>query len=121
MKYTVLTAAAIILFIACKKKETTEPEAAACPAISSSVVPAVVIDSFKSRYPSDSVLTWFRKDSIGYCAYFIMPVAQQTLAEFSNDGSFVQEEIDINHDGNFEDSTGESPKNTTGCECVIPE
>jgi len=121
MKYAVSIAGVIIIFIACRKKENNEPETVACPVINSYAVPALIVDSFSMRYPLDNVITWFRKDSIGYCAYFVDTTGKQILAQFGNDGGFVLQEIDLNHDGNFEDSTGQPIKGAEGCECMIPE
>lgn len=124
MKIILLVFSVVGLLVACNKegkKEGNESDNH-CPAITASAVPQVVKDSFALRYPSMTVNTWFRKDSIGYCAYFIQPVHQKKLAEFTNTGVFTIEEIDIDHDGNFEDSTGHSgPKEPGVCECEIPE
>ena len=124
MKTALLVFSVMGLLLACNKegkKEGNESDDH-CPAITAIAVPQVVKDSFAVRYPSMTVNTWFRKDSIGYCAYFIQPVNQKKLAEFTNTGVFTLEEIDIDHDGNFEDSTGHSgPKEPGVCECEIPE
>jgi hypothetical protein len=124
MKKLLFAVSIVALVVACSKEnnkdgnETENP----CPVISASVVPAVVISGFQTKYPGDSVITWFRKDSIDYCAYFIHPVNQRILSEFTPAGVFVSEELDTNQDGNFEDSTGTSgPKGPTVCECEIPE
>ena len=112
----------ITLLASCNKKENYEPETLICPAINRNAVPVAVTAAFQNKYPSDSVDTWFRKDSIGYCAYFIQKDSVEKLAEFSNTGSFIQENIDYNNDGDFQDSTDHpSTKNTTGCACEIPE
>lgn len=120
----ILLAAALIFSIpisSCSKEGKNETENY-CPVVAATAVPQIVKDSFAVRYPSLSVNTWFQKDSIGYCAYFIQPVNQKKLAEFTTVGIFVSEEIDIDHDGNFEDSTGTSnPKIPGTCECEIPE
>lgn len=122
MKKILLTTAIFVAaFFSCSKKESNEPDTVICPTISKDAVPVVVTMAFQNKYPSDSVITWFSKDSIGYCAYFIQAPSMQKLAEFSNTGTFIQEEIDLNNDGNFEDSTGISPKGSTGCECEILE
>ncbi len=102
----------------CKKEKETENH---CPTIAASLVPQIVKDSFNLRYPSQAVNTWFQKDSIGYCAYFIVPVNKKTLAEFSRTGNFLLEYIDNDKDGNMEDSTGNGIKGAPGCECDIPE
>lgn len=124
MKMILLAISVMGLLVACNKegkKEGNESDNH-CPNIAETAVPQIVKDSFAVRYPSMTVNTWFRKDSIGYCAYFIQPVNQKKLTEFTNTGVFIQEEIDIDHDGNFEDSTTHSgPKGPGGCECEIPE
>lgn len=123
----ILLAVVLILsipFTSCSKegkKDGNENEKH-CPVIAASTVPQAVKDSFAVHYPSMTVNTWFQRDSVGYCAYFIQPVNQKKLAEFSVSGLFIAEEIDIDHDGNFEDSTGNSnPKVPGVCECEIPE
>ncbi|HYM93419.1 MAG TPA: hypothetical protein VET23_04720 [Chitinophagaceae bacterium] len=118
---TIITA---VFFISCTKESKKDSKEAenACPAIAATAVPQVVKDSFAVHYPSMPVITWFKKDSIGYCAYFIQPVNQKKLAEFSGTGLFLSEEIDLNHDGNFEDSASNSNIKIPGvCECEIPE
>lgn len=124
MNKTLLVVTVVALLAACNKegkKDGKETENH-CPAIAATAVPQVVKDSFAIHYPSMAVNTWFQKDSIGYCAYFIQSVNIKKLAEFSRTGVFILEEIDIDLDGNFEDSTGHSdPKIPGVCECEIPE
>ena len=111
-----------LIIISCNKEGKKEGSENPCPVIAATAVPQVVKDSFAIRYPSMTVNTWFQKDSIGYCAYFIQPVNQKKLAEFSRTGAFISEEIDLDHDGNFEDSTGHSGTKVSGvCECEIPD
>jgi hypothetical protein len=124
MKTFLFSLSVMALLVACSKegkKDGNENELP-CPVVNASAVPKVVVTAFQTKYPSDSVITWFQKDSTGYCAYFIQPVNQRKLAEFASSGAFVSEEIDMDHNGNFEDSTGHSgPKGITTCECEIPE
>jgi hypothetical protein len=116
--------AASLFFASCSKdgkKDNNENENP-CPIIAATAVPQVVKDSFSIRYPLMTVDTWFKKDSIRFCAYFIQLGNQKKLAEFAKNGAFIMEEIDLNGDGNFEDSTGHSdPKFSSICECEIPE
>ncbi len=107
---------AIALFISCKKekKETDEKQ---CPIVAANLVPKMVNDSFAQRYPTDSVRTWFNKDSVAYCAFFVSSGIEK-LAQFSNSGNFIKEEIETNNDNQLEDSSGIG-KNTPGCECDI--
>jgi hypothetical protein len=120
----ILLAATLVLsipFSSCSKEGKYEDDNH-CPVVAESAVPQIVKNSFAVRYPFMTVNTWFQKDSIGYCAYFIQPVNQKKLAEFTRDGLFISEKIDIDHDGNFEDSTGTSnPKIPGSCECEIPK
>lgn len=124
MLKTIIVVAGMALLTSCTKKEkdkSTEAERH-CPTISQSAVPPVVVSAFQTRYPSNLVITWFQKDSVGYCAYFIQSPNLKKLAEFTPSGSFVSEETDLNHDGQFEDSTGTvNPKSPTVCNCEIPE
>ena len=124
MKKLLFALSVLVLVIACSKENKNDGNESEnlCPVVSASSVPPAVISGFQTKYPGDSVITWFKKDSIGYCAYFIHPVNQRKLSEFTSTGVFVSEELDTNQDGNFEDSTGTSgPKGTTVCECEIPE
>ncbi len=118
----VIAVCSMVFFQSCSKEGKHDENENHCPIIAATAVPQIVKDSFAVRYPSLSVDTWFVKDSIGYCAYFIQPVSQHKLAEFTKTGSFIKEEIDLDHDGKFEDSTGLSKtKNPSSCECEIPE
>lgn len=121
MKKVLFISGAIALLISCSKKENNENENI-CPVVDKNLVPVVVKSGFHAKYPSDSVITWFKKDSIGYCAYFIRPVNQRKLAEFSPLGVFVSEKQDIDGDNDFEDSAGHTnPKGVSVCECEIPD
>jgi hypothetical protein len=121
MKAAFIFLASAALFVACCKEDKAETENH-CPVIAASAVPQAVKDSFALRYPSLHVNAWFFKDGNNYCAYFIEPINQKKLAMFSANGIFLSEEVDLDRDGNFEDSTsGSGPKSTTGCECEIPD
>lgn len=122
MKKILLLVSVVALVVACSKKEKKEGTDKHCPVIAASAVPQAVKDSFAVRYTGTTVTTWFQKDNIGYCAFFMKPANQRKLAEFSTSGSFISEETDVDHNGSFEDSTGTTgPKGTTTCECEIPE
>jgi hypothetical protein len=122
MKKILIAISIAAVLIACSKEDKKGEKENHCPVIAVSVVPQIVKDSFAVRYPSQTVNTWFQKDSIDYCAYFIQPVSQKKLAEFTSLGVFVSEESDKDHDGHFEDSTGQSnPKTGSVCECEIRE
>ena len=107
---------ATLLLFACKKdgKEKAENY---CPVVAASLVPQVVKDSFAVRYPATTVTTWFNKDSVAFCAYFITPANAEKLAQFANNGSFIKEEIETHQEGQHVDSTGTGGKVSSGCEC----
>ena len=115
--------AATVVFFSCEKEHTEEAENL-CPVVIENLVPQIVKDSFNVHYPSTVVQTWFYKDSSSYCALFTF-ATQETLAQFAENGSFIKEEIETEHDGNDNnhqnsDSTIINPK--TGlpikpCEC----
>jgi hypothetical protein len=104
------------LIVACQKdkKETNEKK---CPVVAANLVPQAVKDSFMHRYPTDTVKIWFNKDSVGYCAYFISSGIEK-LAQFSNSGNFVKEELESENENEHDDSTvvGKAP---AGCECEV--
>lgn len=105
-----------VFFLSCKKdgKEKAENQ---CPVVAASLVPQVIKDSFAVRYPATTVTTWFNKDSVAFCAYFITQANVEKLAQFANNGSFIKEEIETHQEGQHEDSTGTGGKVGGGCEC----
>ncbi|MDQ6844260.1 MAG: hypothetical protein M3Z92_07900 [Bacteroidota bacterium] len=105
-------------FFACEKGNKEKAENL-CPIVAANLVPQVVKDSFALRYPATNVTTWFNKDSVAFCAYFITSANVETLAQFSNNGSFIKEEIENHQDGQHEDSTGTVGKVGGGCECEV--
>ena len=107
---------AAVIFISCSKEGNKNDENL-CRVVAASLVPQVVKDSFAVRYPSTTVTTWFNKDSVAYCAFFTISGVNK-LAQFANNGSFIKEEIEIEQDGDHQDTTGTGGK-TTGCVCEI--
>lgn len=108
----------IAFLISCEKgsKENTEKK---CPVVAVNLVPQIVKDSFMHKYPTDSVQTWFNKDSVGYCAYFVSSGTEK-LIQFSNSGNFIKEEIETNENNEHEDSAVVSNgKLNNGCECEV--
>ncbi len=105
------------IFVACEKKEKEKAENI-CPTVAASDVPQAVKDSFAIRYPATTVTTWFNKDSVAFCAYFITAANEEKMAQFANGGSFIKEEIETHQDGQHEDSTGTVGK-VNGCECDV--
>lgn len=118
-----ITLAATLIFFSCKKEHTEEENL--CPVVAESLVPQVVKDSFAVHYPSTIVQTWFYKDSSSYCALFTL-ITTKTLAQFAENGAFLKEEIETEHDGNDNhqdsDSTVINPKTNLPikpCECTF--
>lgn len=105
------------IFVACEKKEKDKAENI-CPTVAASDIPQAVKDSFAMRYPATTVTTWFNKDSVAFCAYFITAANEEKLAQFANSGSFIKEEIETHQDGQHEDSTATGGK-VNGCECEV--
>ena len=113
--FVLLALSTSLIFLACKKdgKEKVENY---CPVVAASLVPQVVKDSFAVRYPATTVITWFNKDSVAFCAYFITSSNVEKLAQFANNGSFIKEEIETHQEGQHEDSTTTGGK-VGSCEC----
>lgn len=122
MKAIICVTVFSLLLFACKKNEKAEVKENPCPTVAASLVPQIVQTAFTNRYAPDAAITWFRKDSLGYCAYFKQGGTVKKLAEFDNAGTFLREEADNNNDHNDDDSTGTAGHGTSaGCECEIPE
>ncbi len=118
MKKQLFLLAALIIFFACNKKNETAEQKNLCPVVAKDAVPSVVQASFTGKYPSESVIAWYNKDNIGYCAAFLKGGPTETIAQFDNSGNFISEETNLNQQGNFQDSTGGKVE---GCECEFPE
>ncbi len=116
MKNLFLIAIVSIVVLASCNKDKKESKENDCPVVAVDIVPKIVKDSFALRYPSESVKTWFNKDNIGYCAFFVSTGVKK-LAQFSTTGNFVKEEIDSDNNHENEDSTENGGK--AGCECEI--
>ena len=121
-KILFMAIAAVLVLMACSKERNEKGENL-CPVIAESVVPQVVKDSFLIRYPATAVTTWFYKDSSSYCALFTLSAVEK-LAQFSPDGTFLEEIIETHQEGQFEDSTstttnGVKGSMVTGCECEV--
>lgn len=103
---------AVSFLTACEKEKEQELP---CPVIDTKLIPAAVTSSYNVKYPNQNVITWFNKDNKGYCAY-LLNNGVKTLALFSNDGSFIKEELtDKNHEG----GKGENDDADEGCDCEI--
>lgn len=114
--FLVVVISATTLFFACKK-EGQEKVENHCPVVSESYVPQIVKDSFAVRYPATTVKTWFNKDSVAFCAYFITSTKLEKLVHFDNIGNFIKEEIESHQEGQYQDSTGTGVKWSGGCKC----
>jgi hypothetical protein len=111
--------ASLILF-SCEKEDRDKAENL-CPVILASAVPQIVKDSFSVRYPTITVITWFDKDSIDFCAYFKTINNAEILAEFASNGSFIKEKTETDNDHETEDSmiVNGVKSGKISCECEI--
>ena len=98
---------------ACEKEKEKEKELP-CPVIDAKLIPAAVISSFSVKYPNQDVITWFNKDNKGYGAY-LLNNGIKTLALFSNDGSFIKEEVKGKHNEGGKDENDDEE----GCDCDV--
>ena len=93
------------------KKENKEKP---CAIVSRESLSAEILAAFKAKYPTATGETWFNKDNTGFCASFTVN-GNKTLSLFSNDGSFVKEEVDSNQEGDHQDNNNDDK----GCSCEI--
>ena len=85
MKKIFFSTIVIAFLVSCSKDENH------CPIVEKGLVPAVVKTGFQARYPSDSVITWFKKDrgtiyiqTIDKNAYdFFDQLDKQKLAQYN--------------------------------------
>ncbi|MDE3125405.1 MAG: hypothetical protein KGK14_07815 [Bacteroidota bacterium] len=111
---------AITSLMACKKEghEKHEPKIL-CRTIAVDSIPLAVRDSFFAKYIKIIPLQWFVKDSVGYCAHFMLN-GKEELALFSNSGILLDIETKIEQTGQYEDTTGQQGKFfKEGCSCEI--
>ena len=103
-----------LLIIALSFLTSCEKEELHCPVIDAKLIPSSVRSSFSFKYPKQEVITWFNKDNKGYGAY-LLNNGFKILALFSNDGTFIKEEVKGKHHegGKNKDDDDE------GCECDI--
>ena len=106
------------VFFSCKKEEKELKNL--CPIVMASDVPNAVKESFLKIYPSTTVSTWFYKDSSSYCALFSVGTIKK-LAQFDIKGDFIRESVELDQEGEHQDSTGIGSKTSEGCECEIPD
>ncbi len=104
--------------VACKKEGHEKNEIKnLCRVVPADSIPIIVRDSFTTKYAKVIPVKWYVKDSMGYCAYFIINGMQQ-LALFSTNGAWLNTETKVEQTGQYEDSTGQSGKLfKEGCSC----
>ena len=118
MKQLAFIALNVILFTSCQKLKNVNPfdkekKETPCVVVSSEAIPQAVKSAFSVKYAGQTVTTWFNKDGNGFCAEFTQN-GVKTLAQFSNDGTFVIEETDNQQDKEHNDKNAD-----TGCSCEI--
>ncbi len=104
---------ALSFLTACEKEKEKELP---CPVVDAKLIPATVASSFSVKYPNQAVIKWFKKDDKGYAAY-LLNNGVKTLALFSTDGSFVNEEVKGKHQEGGNDE--EDDDHDEGCDCNI--
>ncbi|MCW3070324.1 MAG: hypothetical protein JWO44_214 [Bacteroidetes bacterium] len=115
MKKLLVIATALVTLISCEKGDLFEKNKKdkPCAVVSPETIPSAVASSFQNKYAGAAVEKWFNKDNAGYVTLFTWN-GKKTLSEFSNDGAFLKEETEADHqDGNDD--------NDSGCECEIDE
>ena len=108
MKNLLYVLIAGVLFISCEKDGLFGHKDKSCPEVSISALPAAVKTAFEKQYPATTASVWFNKDNKAYVAKFSKN-GVETLARFSNDGTFENEQM--------EDQQGDHQDNDEGCEC----
>lgn len=113
MKKIIILLAVLTSLTSCEKWNpfNKDKKEKPCAIVSSEILPSEVIATFQIKYSGATVETWFNKDNTGYCALFIFN-GLKTLAQFNNDGSFVNEEVE---------QEGEQESKDSGCECEIED
>ncbi len=109
MKTLLITFALAMIFASCEKENEHNDD---CPVISEKLIASAVSQAFKEKYSTAVVDKWFNKDNTGYCALFIID-GRKMLSQFSNDGTFVHEEADVEQEGEHENNDDKD----SGCEC----
>ena len=109
----------LALFAACKENDHQEP---ICPTVDAELVPSIVKDSLAAHYPDVVVETWFKVDTLGFCAKF--PQAPNTVfAHFGTDGTFLEVEVhdangkEVDADNQQEEHHGDNKDGEDTCEC----
>ncbi len=103
---------ALSFLTACEKENEDELP---CPVVDAKLIPSAVTGSFNVKYPGRDVITWFNKDNKGYGAH-LLNNGVKTLALFSNEGSFIKEEVKGKH---HEGGKDEENDDEEGCDCDI--
>ncbi len=121
MKKITLIVLIAIVFVSCEKSDITHPfkkenKAAPCAVVNRESLNATILSTFKTKYPNATGEIWFNKDNTGFVASFTLN-GNKTLALFNNDGSFANEEMDTNQDGDHQDNTNDDK----GCSCDIED
>lgn len=113
----ILLLLSVFLSLSSCEKEKNHKAENLCPVVAESLVPQLVKDSFIARYPATLVTTWFYKDSSSYCALITISSVEK-LAHFEIDGAFINEEIEVQQEGEHNDSTSTGGvKSLIGCAC----
>lgn len=113
MKNSIILALGLLFVgVSCEKNDDETQEL--CPEVTRNEVPTEVTKAFDAKYPNTIVEKWFKKDDGGHCALITLNKVK-TLAEFKDNGTFVEEEIENEtneHEGNQDNDDDEND-----CDC----
>lgn len=110
-----------LLTISCDKEERDDEKS--CPVVTEDRVPEAVKSAFNARYPKTTAEKWFDKNGSGFGALISLN-GVKTIAEFTNDGSFVEEETndeadeeDDDHDFQLGHHDEDDDEEEDDCDC----
>lgn len=103
--FFIAAVSAAVIFFACSKKGKEKSEKL-YPVVAASAVLQVGKYAFTVKYPATNIIIWFNKGGVAFSARFKTSANMEKLAQFANNGNFIEEEIETNLNGQHEDSTG---------------
>ncbi|MEI6765315.1 MAG: hypothetical protein WCM76_06710 [Bacteroidota bacterium] len=109
MKKLFIILACAVILVSCEKRKENKNS---CPVVPAEAVPVSVNSAFQEKYPNVVAEKWFNKDNTGYCVLITLN-GQKKLCQFNTDGSFVNEQTDIEQQGDHQDNND----NNSSCEC----
>lgn len=116
MKKLLAIVLTLVTLVSCEKLDllSKHKKDKPCAVVAAETMPSKVTASFQTKYLGVTVEKWFNKDNNGYCALFTLN-GKKTLSQFNNDGVFLNEETDVEQEGNHQDDNDND--SDSGCEC----